>query len=161
MDEIAARAGVSKATIYRRWPTKETLALDALGHEWPAVPQARGGGSLRDGLLALVHHWAQLFTSRPYDCVITALIAQAQADPGFNEEYQSRFVEPRREEARILFRRAIERGQLAPATDVELAVDLLYGPLYYRLLHRNAPFDEGVAGDVVDAVLGGLDATQT
>ena len=61
MDAVAERAGVSKATIYRWWPTKETLALDALYTEWAAAsPYARDTGSLRGDLLALLRPWARL-----------------------------------------------------------------------------------------------------
>src|SRR5689334_71448 len=81
MDAVAERAGVSKATIYRWWPTKETLALDALYHEWAAVPPARDTGSLRGDLLSLLRPWARLASKRPYGRVIAALITEAQTDP--------------------------------------------------------------------------------
>jgi AcrR family transcriptional regulator len=74
MDAVAERAGVSKATIYRWWPTKETLALDALYNEWAAVrPAARDTGSLRGDLLSLLRPWVRLAASRPYGRVIAPL----------------------------------------------------------------------------------------
>src|SRR6201987_5458636 len=67
MDAVAERAGVSKTTIYRWWPTKESLALDALYTEWAAVqPGPRDTGTLRGDLLALLRPWARLATSKPY-----------------------------------------------------------------------------------------------
>src|ERR1700743_1650675 len=73
MDAVAERAGVSKATIYRWWPTKETLALDALYTEWAAVrPAPRDTGTLRGDLLSLLRPWARLAGSRPYGRVIAA-----------------------------------------------------------------------------------------
>ena len=67
MDAVAERAGVSKATIYRWWPTKETLALEALYHEWDtARPSSRDTGSLRGDLLALLRPWIRLVRARPY-----------------------------------------------------------------------------------------------
>jgi AcrR family transcriptional regulator len=160
MDAVAGRAGVSKATIYRWWPTKETLALDALYREWVvADPPAGGHGSLQADLLSILRPWVRLLGKRPYGRVIAALIAEAQADPTFAEEYRARFVRPRREQARVIFGRAIEHGAIAADTDVELALDLLYGPLYHRLLHGHAPLDEPFVHDVVDTVLGGLVST--
>ena len=157
MDAVAERAGVSKATIYRWWPTKETLALDALYHEWDAVRTAvRETGSVRDDLLWLLRPWVRLVSKRPYGRVIGALITEAQTDPVFAEQYRERFVEPRRNQARPILARAIDRGELPATTDVELALDLLYGPLYHRLLHGHAPLSELFLRRLIDTVVGGL-----
>jgi AcrR family transcriptional regulator len=157
MDAVAERAGVSKATIYRWWPTKETLALDALSNDWAAAgPAARETGSLRNDLLSLLRPWVGLLGKQPYGRVIAALIAEAHTDPAFAEQYRERFVEPRRAQARPILARAIEHGELPAGTDVELALDLLYGPLYHRLLHGHAPLNERFLGNLVDTVLAGL-----
>jgi hypothetical protein len=89
---------------------------------------------------------------------VAALITEARTDPQFAEQYRARFVEPRREPARALFRRAIERGEIPPDTDVELALDLLYGPIYHRLLHGHAPLSDRFVEAVVDPALAGLAA---
>ena len=160
MDAVAERAGVSKATIYRWWPTKETLALDALYTEWATVgPSPRDTGSLRGDLLALLRPWARLTSSRPYGRVIAALITEAQTDPVFATEYRQRVVEPRRDQARAIFRRAIERGEIPPDTNIEVALDLLYGPLYHRLLHGHAPLTDRFTQDVIDMALNGIQPT--
>jgi AcrR family transcriptional regulator len=156
MDAVADRAGVSKATIYRWWPTKETLALDALYHEWAGVPRPRDTGSLREDLLSLLRPWAKEAGRRPYARVIAALIATAQADPEFGRRYRERFVEPRREAARAIFRRAAGRGEIPAGTDIEVALDLLYGPVYHRLLHGHAPLTDRFVRDVIDTALRGL-----
>jgi AcrR family transcriptional regulator len=157
MDAVAERAGVSKATIYRWWPTKETLALDALYNEWSAArPRARDTGTLRGDLMSLMRPWARLAGSRPYGRVIAALITEARTDPAFAEEYRTRFLEPRRDQARAIFRRAIERGEIPADTKVEVALDVLWGPLYHRLLHGHAPLNERFVRDVVDTVLEGI-----
>ena len=157
MDAVAERAGVSKATIYRWWPTKETLALDALFNEWAAAtPAMRDTGSLRGDLLALLRPWARLASSRPYGRVIAGLLTQAQTNPEFAVEYRSRFVEPRRGQAREAFRRSIERGEIPGDTKVEVAIDMLYGPLYHRLLHGHAPLNDRFVRDVVETVVDGL-----
>jgi AcrR family transcriptional regulator len=157
MDAVAERAGVSKATIYRWWPTKESLALDALYTEWAAArPAPRDTGTLRGDLLSLLRPWARLATSKPYGRVLGALITQAQTDPDFAAEYRGRVVEPRRELTRAIFRRAIERGEIAADTNVEVAIDMLYGPLYHRLLHGHAPLNDRFVRDVVDMALAGI-----
>lgn len=157
MDAVAERARVSKATIYRWWPTKESLALDALYTEWAAVqPGPRDTGTLRGDLLALLRPWSRLATSKPYGRVIAALVTEAQTDPVFAAEYRRRVVEPRRDQARAVFHRAIERGEIPPGTKVEVAIDLLYGPLYHRLLHGHAPLSDRFVRDVVDLALAGL-----
>ncbi len=157
MDEVADRAGASKATIYRWWPSKELLALDALFSESePTRHEAPDTGSFADDLLALIRPWARQLATAPYARVIAAFINRAQNDPEFAEEYRARFVQPRREEARIIFARAIDRGEIRADTDVEAALDLLYAPFYHRALHGHAKlsdrFTRTIVGYVVAAV---------
>ncbi|MDX6484910.1 MAG: hypothetical protein QOF43_63 [Gaiellaceae bacterium] len=157
MDAIAMRAGVSKATIYRWWPTKESLALDAIHHEWTAAhPENAGGGSLRVDLYSLLRPWIRLLNDRPYGRVVAAILAKVQTDAQFAEEYRIRFIERRRERAREIMQHAIEAGEIAACTNVELALDLLYGPVYHRLLHGHAPLDEPFLRGVVETVVYGL-----
>jgi hypothetical protein len=70
-----------------------------------------------------------------------------------------RLVEPRRNQARAIFHRAIQRGEIPPRTNIEVAIDLLYGPLYHRLLHGHAPLDDRFTRDVVDMALRGIQPT--
>ena len=159
MDEVAERAGVSKATIYRWWPSKQTLALDALYREWDTGrTELPDTGSLRGDLLALLQPWIRRVRTRPYGRVVAELVAEAQTDPEFASIYHTRFVAPRREPARALLRRATERDELRLDIDVDLALDLVYGPLYHRLLHGHAPLNERFLRDLVDTVLAGLGA---
>jgi AcrR family transcriptional regulator len=147
---------VSKATIYRWWPTKESLAMDALFHDWQGVPTVEDTGSLRGDLLKLLRPWARLATKRPYARVIAALLAQVQTEPAFADEYRQRFVKPRREQGRVIFGRAVDRGEIPAETKVEVVLDLLYGPIYHRLLHGHAPLNDRFVRDVVDTVLSGV-----
>jgi AcrR family transcriptional regulator len=157
MDAVAERAGVSKATIYRWWPKKELLALDMLFREWSAVtPQQYESGLLQTDLVALLRAWSQLAGSRPYGRVVAALLAEARTDPAFSAEYQRRMLEPRRDQARMIFTHAVARGEIPGETNVELAIDLLYGPLYHRLLHAHAPLDDQFVDDLVDLALRGI-----
>jgi AcrR family transcriptional regulator len=158
VDAIAAGAGVSKATIYRWWPTKETLALDALYTEWSAAaPVPRDTNSLRGDLVELMAPWARLVTAQPYARVIAALLAKTRADPAFAAEYRQRVIEPRRDQAREIFHRAVERGELQAGIDLEVALDLIYGPLYLRLLQDHAPLDDAFVEAAIDLALTGIE----
>jgi len=157
MDDVAAAAGVSKATIYRWWPRKESLALDALYRDWAVgCDAALDTGSLGGDLLALLRPWYALLTRRPYARVIGALITEAQSDPAFAREYLARFVEPRRARALAIFERAIGRGEVGLAVPVDVTLDLLYGAIYHRLLHGHAPLSERFLEQVIDTVLVGV-----
>jgi AcrR family transcriptional regulator len=157
MDAVAERAGVSKATIYRWWDSKELLALDALYAAWDtAGPVTRENGTLRAEMLGLVRPWVRLVAGGPSARILTALLAEAQNDPEFGRAYRAHFVEPRRDQARAMFSRAIARGEIPAGIDVEVAIDLLWGPLYHRLFHGHAPLNERFARRSVDTVLAGI-----
>jgi AcrR family transcriptional regulator len=157
MDAVADRAGVSKATIYRWWDSKELLALDALYAHWDvALPAARQTGSVRAEMLALVRPWARLAAAGPSARILTALLARANSDPEFGRAYRAQFLEPRRAQARAMFERAIARGEIPAGTDVEVALDLVWGPLYHRLFQGHAPLNERFASRVVNTALDGI-----
>jgi AcrR family transcriptional regulator len=156
MDAVAEQAGVSKATIYRWWPSKQMLALDAL-LDWAAgTAPPRDTGSLRGDVLALVRPWVREIRSRPFGRVIAAFVNEAQSDPEFAEAYRTRFVEPRREAARAVFARAVQRGEVQEDLDVEVALDLIYGAVYHRLLHGHATLTDRFVRDAVELALNGI-----
>ena len=158
MDDVARRAGVSKATIYRWWPSKERLALDALATEWASTPPAgqRDTGGLRGDLLARFRPWVRQLNRKPYARVVAGLVAEAQTNPEFAELYRSHFVQPRRDATRELLVRARDRGEIAADTNLEVTLDLLYGPIYHRLLHGHAPLTERFAQQVIDYVIAAI-----
>ncbi len=155
MDDVARRAGVSKATIYRWWPSKERLALDALATEWATTPSAaeRHTGSLRGDLMTRFRPWLRQLNRKPYARVVAGLVAEAQTNPEFADLYRKHFVQPRRDATRELLIRARDRGEIAANTDFEVTLDLLYGPIYHRLLHGHAPLTERFARQVIDNVV--------
>jgi AcrR family transcriptional regulator len=158
MDDVARRAEVGKATIYRWWPSKEVLGLDALSTAWatPTPDTQRDTGSLRGDLLAAFGSWLRQLKQRPYGRVVAGLVAEAQTDPGFGQLYRQHFVEPRRAATRHLLQRAMDRGEIPGDTNLEVTLDLLYGPLYHRLLHGHAPLTEHFAEQVIDTVIRGI-----
>jgi AcrR family transcriptional regulator len=158
MDDVASRAEVSKATIYRWWPSKERLALDALAAEWASSAPTDNGdtGTLRGDLLARLRPWVRQLNRKPYARVAAGLVAAAQTDPEFADLYRHNFVQPRRDATRDVLVRARDRGEIAADTDLEVALDLLYGPIYHRLLHGHAPLTERFAQHVIDAVIPGM-----
>jgi len=161
MDDVARRAGVSKATIYRWWPSKERLALDALATEWATMPPAgqRQTGSLCGDLLARFRPWIRQLNRKPYARVVAGLVAEAQQNPEFAELYREHFVRPRRDATRELLVQARDRGEIVATTDLEVTLDLLYGPIYHRLLHGHAPVTERFAQQVIDYVISAISAS--
>jgi hypothetical protein len=87
---------------------------------------------------------------------MAALITQAHTDPAFAAEYHQRFFEPRRDQARMVFHRAVERGEIPPDTDIDVALDLIYGPLYHRWLQGHAPLNDRYTKQVIDMALRGI-----
>ncbi len=163
MDDVAQRAGVSKATIYRWWPSKELLALDALATAWatPTPEGQRNTGSLRGDLLAGLRAWLRQLKQRPYGRVIAGLVAQAQADPEFAKLYREHFVQPRRANTRHLLLRAVDRGEIPADINLDVTLDLLYGPIYHRLLHGHAPLTDRFVQQVIDTVIVGITPPNT
>jgi len=152
MDEIAARAGSSKATIYRRWSSKEELLTDALGRATGAFPRP-DTGTLRGDLVEAVGHVVTLLTDSPLGSAMPALIAAKQSNPELHALLLRAVGEPRRDLLRSLLRRGIERGEIDPATDLDLFLDLIGGALHFRRLVTHEPIDAAYAERLVDAAL--------
>ena len=159
MDAVAAHAGVSKATIYRRWSSKEALVLDA----WMACFQDESvpdTGSLRGDLLALSSRVSSSVSSGSLAKVLPQMVAAARVNTELAEVYRT-YVTQRRRRAVAVLERAIERGELRPGTDLELLQDLVNGPLFYRALVTGQPVDDLLVEQVVDVVLAGVGAKST
>ena len=162
MGDVAGRAGVSKATIYRWWPSKERLALDALATEWASTPPVaqRDTGSLRNDLLTRFRPWVRQLKRKPFARVVAGLVAEAQTNPEFAELYREHFVRQRRDATRELLVRARDRGEISADTNLEVTLDLLYGPIYHRLLHGHAPLTERFVEQVIDSVIAAISTPQ-
>ena len=153
VEGVSHRAGVAKTTIYRHYRGKRELALAVLIDMVEQVVSTPDTGDTRTELVNFVDAAVQILGSTLMGRVMQGLVSDLAADPVLAKAFQERVVALRIAEADRLLARGIERGDLRADTDVELAHELLFGPVYYRLLLSGAPLDEGLAGRVVDAVM--------
>jgi AcrR family transcriptional regulator len=159
MDAVAARAGVGKATIYRRWPSKEALVLDAW-HRVAAPLPVPDTGTLREDVLCLLGAVVDsVHTSKGIE-VLPHIVAAARNDAMLGAAF-AEYVRGRRQPLRTVLERARDRGELPADADLELVQDSMAGPLFYRLLFWNAPVDHDWLARTIDLVLAGLAAGST
>ncbi|MEO3777002.1 TetR/AcrR family transcriptional regulator [Micromonospora sp. B11E3] len=157
IEAIAARAGVGKNTIYRRWPGKNALLIDALRRLKGIVPQP-AGHSVRDDLVLLVGAVGHNIDPRAAK-IMPCLVPEANRSPDHYQLYQN-IIEPRRTLMREVLRRGVRSGELRADLDVEVAMALLTGPmLIQRLLRWHPDLDEVPLPErIVDGVLEGIRA---
>jgi len=154
IEAIAADANVSKATVYRWWPTKGALVVDAFASSTAAELHFPNTGSVyRDMTLQMTQFLAILRSPRGH--IVAALLAGGQSDPELLSAFRERFLRPRREEAYKTLQRAIERGELPPDLDLDVVLDTLYGAIYMRFLIRHRELSENYIRDLCRLVLGG------
>jgi AcrR family transcriptional regulator len=152
IEGIAERAGVGKATIYRWWPGKAAVVMDAvLEAASPRIPFS-DTGSTRADVRRQIASVIELYTHTKTGRGIRALIAESQHDPSLAESLRERFIASRRAEAGAVLERGIERGELRADLDVGVAIDALYGAVYYRLLVSHAPLDSAYADRLIDEI---------
>jgi len=156
MDEVAARAGVSKATIYRRWASKEEMILDAMTTAMTRFEPA-DTGTLRGDLTAYVEHLVdKMRTGRTRD-LLPHLLAAAASEPNLQPALDQ-FLAIRSRPLRALLDRAVARGDLAQGADLDLGVDMMLGAITYQRLFHDAIYDLARAERLVDYILRALDA---
>ncbi len=157
IDAIAAEAGVAKQTIYRWWPSKTAVILDALVVGTMKETPFPDSGDLRADIERHLRAVIALFRS-PTGNLIRSLLASAQNDEAIAEEFRRRFWRPRRDLSRARLDAAIARGEVRPDIAVETVLDALYGPVWLRLMIGHRPLRPRDAADVVDAVWDGIAA---
>lgn len=156
IEEVAARAGVGKTTIYRRWPTKGTLVFDAFTHEFLARQPLPDTGTLRGDFLAALRSWIRTVNGTVTGRTLAGLIAEVQRDPELAEVWREHFLLPVRAQHKLMVTRAVERGEVPPTVDADVTLDLLYGAAYHRLLQSHLPLSDRFAQSIVDTILTGL-----
>lgn len=154
MEGLAEQAGVSKATLYLRWPSKEDLIV-AVIERFVSKITIPDTGTIEGDLLHLMQDAVRVYSGRP-GAVMPGLVSALAYNPRLAESLREHFLKPRRVALRTVLERAVERGELRDDLDYELALDFLGGPLFYRLLITGGPLDECLARGVVSTMLWGL-----
>ena len=154
-EEIASRSGTSKATIYKWWPNKYAVAVDAFLSEIMAEAGDPESGSavedLRIVLRGLLHFYAGA-SGR----VFAQLIGEAQFDPAILKVLEEHLVAPRRDLMRAIWDRGVAHGDLRADIDANVAIDMMVGPVLYRHLLGHGPLDDATADAIVATAMRGL-----
>lgn len=159
LEHVAAKAGVGKATIYRRWSSKEELAqalLEELASPLIDVPDM---GNTRDELLQVVNNAIARLEGSAFGPVVRALLSQIAINPLLGDPFGERVVGPRREQVRLVIQRGVARGDLRKDAANGVATELLLGPVYFRVLFGGT-MNRTFARKIVDGVLDGYRATR-
>ncbi|MEZ0093778.1 AcrR family transcriptional regulator [Streptacidiphilus sp. EB129] len=159
IEGIAARAGVGKATIYRRWSNKEELLLDVLRRTDEPEPEITAE-SVRDCLVEVLEYLRRAALARRSHTSLGALSAELRALPELYRHYHSQIIEPRRLRLRQLLERGVQRGEIRGDVDLDLLGELIVGPMLSRTLLQPEPRldDPTLSATIVDTVLQGIAA---
>jgi AcrR family transcriptional regulator len=155
IEAIAADANVGKTTVYRWWPTKAALVADAFFASAEEELQFPNTGSVQRDMSLQMRRVIRIFRS-DRGKVVAALLAGGQSDPELLEAFRDRFLWPKRRQAYQTLQRGIDRGELPAASDLDLILDSLYGPIYMRFLIRHDNLEESFADEICGLVLKGL-----
>jgi AcrR family transcriptional regulator len=156
IEGIAARAGVGKQTIYRWWPSKAALVLEAYLAGSEAVPLPAEGATAREDVRALLG-WLIAVLAQPIGGhVVAGLVADLQHDAELAQGFHRDVVPARRQAMLAALERARNRGEIGADADLELAVDALHGAVFYRLLLSGEPLDVDFADRLAEQALAGL-----
>jgi len=154
VEAIASRAGVGKATIYRRWPTREALLLAVTSADLPEVPTP-DTGDLREDLLAIFSRLAEQMRTAGPASYIGDLIGESTRNPAMRKDFQA-MIQQRRALCAEIVARARKRGEVRRSVDPDVVLDLIAGAIFYRQLFYDEPADAAFVKRTVDAVLDGI-----
>lgn len=159
INDIADAANVAKQTIYRWWPSRTAVILDALVVASMKETPFKETGDTRADFRAHLRSVVRVFNS-PTGALIRQLVAEAQTDDNIAEEFRTRFWNPRRELSLVHLRRGIELGQIRPDVEPEAVLDAIYGPLWLRLTIGHLPLKLRDADDILDTIWPGIVTTK-
>ncbi len=155
IESVAARAGVSKVTIYKWWPSRGSVAIDAYFHRYRETLNFPDTGNLFKDLTSQMSSLISAFRGRAGE-IMAELIGQAQSDAALALTLRTQWLQPRRERTTIVLQRAIDRGEVRPDVSIPVLMDQLYGPLYFRLVARHEPLEVDFAHELVRNTLEGV-----
>jgi AcrR family transcriptional regulator len=158
LEDIAARARVSKASIYRRWPSKGTLAFSAFVTTFLSSQPLPDTGRLEQDLTITLRNWVRTVDGTAAGRTLRGLIAEVQRDPDLAATWRHEFVEPVRAGHLKMTERAVARGELSGRTDANLLLDLLFGPAYHRFLQGHLPLNPSFVRGTVAAIMAAVRA---
>ena len=153
IEGVAARAGVAKTTVYRRWRSRDELALAVLVRmveDFGPVPDL---GDTHAEFVAVVNDAVRILGSTMMGAVMKGLVSELAVDPELGRQFQERVVAVRQAEVKRLIDRGVERGDLRAGIHHPHLHEMLFGPIYYRLLLSGKPLDVDLAERIVSAVL--------
>src|SRR5215469_2428070 len=159
IDGVAAKTGVGRPTIYRRWPSKPALVIAALTQS-PLLTPTHDTGALRDDLLAFQRDQVRMMNLPASRRITAGLVADLVADPELSETYLGDYVGQRQAAVREALLRGIERGELRPDANLDLIYDLLMGPLFMRSVVRGEMLSPNMAEQMVDIDLSAFGSTE-
>jgi AcrR family transcriptional regulator len=155
IEAVSARSGVSKPTIYRYWPNRLAVAIDAFAARMASEVPLADLGDARSDLTEQVRRVAAFYATHA-GTVLAQLLGATANDPAATQQLRDRFLAGRWAETTVMWRRAVARGEVRADIAPEVAIDVLFSPIVYRLLVGHAPIDPESAATIADAVLGGL-----
>jgi len=158
MEGVAARAGVGKATVYRRWPTKSALVVDAVSACRESGWQPPDTGSAREDLLAFIRGFLHHLRTSDAGRVMPALVTELARNPELAVAFREGFVQPRRARVLEAVRRGVQRGEVRPDVDPELVADAVVALLMHRFLITGMEIDDGLPVRVLDMLWRGVAA---
>jgi AcrR family transcriptional regulator len=159
MEGVAARAGVGKATVYRRWPSKSALVVDAIDACRESASRSPDTGSAREDLLAFVRAFMHHLRTSDAGRVMPALVAELSRSPELASAFREGFVQPRRAKVLEAVRRGVERGEVRAGVDPELVADGVVALLMHRFLVTGMEIDDDLPERVVDVLWLGIAST--
>ncbi|MBU6498522.1 MAG: TetR/AcrR family transcriptional regulator [Rhodospirillales bacterium] len=155
IEAIAERSGVGKATIYRWWPSKGMVVLDAYLEEMAGKVTVPDTGSGREDFRRQARAVVRFYGGKE-GRIFAQFVAAGQTDPMLADAFRERFLARRRAGVRQIWDRGVARGEFRKDIDPDIALDMIYGPVIYRLLTKRAELSADFALELVDAALGGL-----
>jgi AcrR family transcriptional regulator len=156
MEAIAARAGCSKATIYKWWPSRAAVLLEGLFDLTQATIEIPEGADTEAALRAHLGATLRIFRDGAAGPLLRTLAAEAVSDPAVADALREQWIAPRRAVSRRILGEAVAAGELRADTDVEAASDQLFGPIYHRLVFGHAPLSDDLPATLVAQLLRGL-----